>query len=94
MGRKLLIALLVVGLVISFSVTSFAKGKVIKWKVQGFVPAGMLYHDILLHMADRVKKATGGRMIWEVYPAGALVPPFEGIKAVSDGVYQVNFGYA
>lgn len=94
MGRKLLIALLVVGLVISFSATSFAKGKVIKWKVQGFVPAGMLYHDILLHMADRVKKATGGRMIWEVYPAGALVPPFEGIKAVSDGVYQVNFGYA
>ena len=30
----------------------------------------------------------------EVHPAGALVPPFEGLKAVSDGVYQANYGYS
>jgi TRAP-type mannitol/chloroaromatic compound transport system substrate-binding protein len=94
MWKKALLAVLIVGLLVSFSTGAVAKDKVYKWKVQGFVPAGMLYHDILLHAADRVKKVTNGRMEWEVFPAGALVPPFEGIKAVSDGVYQVNFGYA
>ena len=87
-------ALFIAGVFISSTTAGVAKEKVIKWKVQGFVPAGMLFHETLLHVADEVKKATGGRLVWEVYPAGALVPPFEGLKAVSDGVYEANFGYA
>jgi TRAP-type mannitol/chloroaromatic compound transport system substrate-binding protein len=92
--KKIFFMLLIIGLVVSFSSSSFAADKVIKWKVQGFVPAGMLYHETMERLADRVKKATGGRLEFELYPAGALVPPFEGVKAVSDGVYQANFGYA
>jgi len=94
MKKKMLTGLLILGMVVFFATSGLAKEKVIKWKVQGFVPAGMLFHDSLLRLADEVKKATSGRLVWEVFPAGALVPPFEGVKAVSDGVYQANYGYA
>lgn len=94
MRKKIFMALFIIGVFIFSTTAGVAKEKVIKWKVQGFVPAGMLFHETLLHVADEVKKATGGRLVWEVYPAGALVPPFEGLKAVSDGVYEANFGYA
>lgn len=47
----------------------------------------------MVRTAKEVKKVTGGRLVWECFPAGALVPPFERLKAVSDGVYEVNFGY-
>ncbi|RJR19841.1 MAG: hypothetical protein C4582_10025 [Desulfobacteraceae bacterium] len=93
MIKKLLMILSVVMLVTCLAMPGIAADKVIKWKVQGFVPAGMLYHEALLRLADVVKEVTGGRMVWEVFPAGALVPPFEGLKAVSDGVYDANYGY-
>ena len=93
--KKLLFRVLLIGVaVFSFSHVSLAKQKVIKWKVQGFVPAGMLFHETLLRLADEVKRVTDGRLVWEVFPAGALVPPFEGVKAASDGVYQANYGYS
>jgi TRAP-type mannitol/chloroaromatic compound transport system substrate-binding protein len=82
-----------VALVLALAATGSAQQKVFKWKAQGFVPAGMLYHETMVRTAEEVKKVTNGRVIWEVFPAGALVPPFEGLKAVSDGIYEVNFGY-
>ena len=94
MKKNLFKALLVIATVLIFASPCLAKKKVIKWKVQGFVPAGMLYHDTLVRLADKVKKATGGRLIFEVHPAGALVPPFEGIKAVSHGAYQAQYSYS
>ena len=87
-------ALLVMAALMFLATPCMAKEKVIKWKVQGFVPAGMLYHDTLVRMAEKVKKATGGRLVFEVHPAGALVPPFEGIKAVSQGAYQAQYSYS
>ena len=87
-------ALLVMAALMFLATPCMAAEKVIKWKVQGFVPAGMLYHDTLVRMAEKVKKATGGRLVFEVHPAGALVPPFEGIKAVSQGAYQAQYSYS
>lgn len=94
MMRLVLKLAFVSAMVMCLASPGFAADKVIKWKVQGFVPAGMLYHETLERMAAKVKEATGGRLIFEVYPAGALVPPFEGIKAASDGVYDANYGYS
>jgi TRAP-type mannitol/chloroaromatic compound transport system substrate-binding protein len=94
MKKKVFFVLLIIGLMVSFGLNGPAAGKVIKWKVQGFVPAGMLYHETLERLAAKVEKVTNGRLVFEVHPAGALVPPFEGIKAVSDGVYQANYGYS
>ena len=45
MKRNLLRVFVVIAMVLLFASTGLAKDKVIKWKVQGFVPAGMLYHD-------------------------------------------------
>jgi TRAP-type mannitol/chloroaromatic compound transport system substrate-binding protein len=94
MKKKAIQILLIVVMVCFFVSVGLAADKVIKWKVQGFVPAGMLYHETLERLAAKVKEASGGRLVFEVHPAGSLVPPFEGIKAVSDGVYQANFGYS
>jgi TRAP-type mannitol/chloroaromatic compound transport system substrate-binding protein len=96
MKKRGMLLVLIIGLAMAFVVpsSSFAADKPIKWKVQGFVPSGMLYHDNIVMLADEIKKVTNGRLIWEVFPAGALVPPFEGVKAVSDGVYQANYGYS
>lgn len=93
MMRLVLKLALVSAMVMCLASPGFAQDKVIKWKVQGFVPAGMLYHETLVRTAEEIKAATNGRFVWEVFPAGALVPPFEGLKAVSDGVYDANFGY-
>jgi TRAP-type mannitol/chloroaromatic compound transport system substrate-binding protein len=94
MRNKAICFALVVAFVCLISSVAIAQEKVITWKVQGFVPAGMLYHETLLRLADEVKRASMGRLVFEVHPAGALVPPFEGVKAVSDGVYQANYGYS
>ena len=94
MKRKAIQVLVIAVMVGVFASTGMAADKVITWKVQGFVPAGMLFHETLERLAAKVKEASGGRLVFEVHPAGSLVPPFEGIKAVSDGVYQVNFGYS
>ena len=94
MGQKFLRVFLIVSILFCFSTVTYAENDVIKWKVQGFVPSGMLFHDILVRLADEVKRVTNGRLVWEIYPAGSLVPPFEGLNAVSNGVYQANFGYS
>lgn len=92
--KKTLSTLFAVALVLFFLTPASAKDKVVKWKVQGFVPAGMLFHETLVRLADKVEKATDGKLVFEVHPAGALVPPFEGIKAVSNGAYQAQFSYS
>jgi TRAP-type mannitol/chloroaromatic compound transport system substrate-binding protein len=91
--RKTGLVLAVAALALCMVMPAVAQEKVIKWKVQGFVPAGMLYHETMVRTAEEIKKVTNGRLVWECFPAGALVPPFEGLKAVSDGVYEANFGY-
>ena len=73
--------------------SALAEDKVIRWRAQGCVPSGMLFHDCLERLAKTVSDATNGRLVWEVFPSGTFVPGFEGLKAVSDGVYQVNYGY-
>lgn len=92
--KKTLSTLFVVALMLLFLTPASAKDKVVKWKVQGFVPAGMLYHETLQRLAAKVEKVTEGKLVFDVHPAGALVPPFEGIKAVSNGAYQAQFSYS
>ena len=72
---------------------AFAKDKVIHWRAQGCVPNGMLFHECLERLAKTVNDASNGRLVWEIFPSGTFVPGFEGLKAVSDGIYQVNYGY-
>lgn len=87
------IGLFVMSLIFMTTAVASAEEKVIRWKVQGCVPAGMLFHETLERLANEIKLATNGRLIWEVSPASTFVPPFEGLQAVSVGAYQVNYGY-
>jgi TRAP-type mannitol/chloroaromatic compound transport system substrate-binding protein len=53
-------------------------------------------HASALRFAQTIGDATGGRIKIEVFPAGALVRPFETFDAVSAGVadmYNTNEGY-
>jgi TRAP-type mannitol/chloroaromatic compound transport system substrate-binding protein len=88
------LAIIMVSFTSSISLAADDKDKVIKWRGQGFVPAGMLFHEAFVRIADEIKKVTNGRLIIDVNPPGTFVPPLKGLKAVSDNVYQVNFSYS
>lgn len=99
--RKSFLGALIIGFlffasVLLFNIVSPAQAQVkpIVWKVQGFVPAGLYFHDTLLRLAADIEKITGGRLVWKVHPAGALAPPFEALDAVSKGVFEANYGYS
>ena len=74
-----------------FAYPGFAEEKAIHWKVQGFMPAGMMLHQTFVRLADEVKTVTNGRLVFDVYPGGALVPGNEMAKATSEGVLQAAY---
>jgi TRAP-type mannitol/chloroaromatic compound transport system substrate-binding protein len=57
-----------------------------KLKFQAAWPAGLTLYENFVFFAERVKKMSGGRLIIETLPAGAIVPPFELLDATSRGV--------
>lgn len=69
-------------------------GEVIKWKVQGFTPAGTLFYDWGKRFCEIVNELSGGRLVLEYYPPGAIVPPLEALNAVRDGILDANYGYS
>ena len=94
MKRKILVAFLVVAMALTFTTVGMAAEKPIVWKVQGCTPSGMQFHEAMVRLGEKVKEITGGKLIFDVYPAGALVPPFEGLKSVHDGILQAHYGYS
>jgi len=94
MNKKVLVGILALVMVCAVATVGMAENKPIVWKVQGCTPSGSLFYDALLRLADKVKEISNGELIFECYPAGALVPPFEGVKSVSDNIIQAHHGYA
>lgn len=70
-----------------------AEQKVYKWKMQSFMPSASKTHSYLREFTENVKKATGGRLIISLFPAGALFPDVEGLKNVSAGVAEIAYNY-
>jgi len=90
---------LVIGLfVISVNLVPEAKAaepKVIKWRVQN-IYGGTTFKEIggqSYYLADKIKKLTGGRLLIEVSPPGAIVPPRDVFAAVSRGTIQGALDY-
>jgi len=71
-----------------------APKEVITWKIQGITPAGLAFHDLLLHLADWVEQASDGRLVFDVYPSGAVCPPLESLDAVNAGVLDAVYDYS
>jgi TRAP-type mannitol/chloroaromatic compound transport system substrate-binding protein len=84
--------LLACGLLAAPSATYAANQKVYKFSIQTVVPSSSLYFQLLERFVKQVDTMSGGRLKGEVLPAGAVVPPFQVLDAVSNNV--VNAGYA
>lgn len=68
-----------------------AKDEVIHWKCQGHWPmASSSFAGSGKAVVDLVKKRTNGRLIIELFPAGALVPPKEIFNAVKRGMVPMG----
>ncbi|KIX14204.1 TRAP transporter substrate-binding protein [Dethiosulfatarculus sandiegensis] len=67
--------------------------KRITWRMTGPWGAGLLFYDFMIHFADSVRAASGGRLNIKVFPAGAIVPPMETFEAVSKGVVDIGHSW-
>ncbi|KMY65723.1 hypothetical protein AAU61_20775 [Desulfocarbo indianensis] len=71
--------------------TAQAKDEVYHWKCQGHWPmASTSYSGSGQAVAELVKKRTNGRLVIELFPAGALVPPKEIFNAVKRGMVPMG----
>ena len=58
----------------------------IVWKVQSAWPAANLLHKSAEELAKMVEEMSGGRLKWEMMPAGTVVGSFEVLDAVHRGL--------
>jgi TRAP-type mannitol/chloroaromatic compound transport system substrate-binding protein len=56
------------------------------WKVQSAWPAANLLHVSAVELAKIVEEMSGGRLKWEMMPAGTVVGSFEVLDAVNRGL--------
>ena len=88
------IILAVVAMGLLFTQPQMAQAKPIKLKFEATWPAGSTLYDNFKMYAAQVKEMSGGRLIIETLPAGAVVPPFEILDAVSRGVLDGGHAWA
>ncbi len=62
------------------------------WKVQSTWPTRDIFHEVIVSLAQRVNEMSGGRLRFDVLPAGAVVPAFEVLDAVNRGVLDGGHG--
>lgn len=71
-----------------------APTEVIEWRMPTFMPgAGDAWEKYYLTFADRVKEASGGRLIITIYGAGEIIPVLEMWEAVSKGVVDCCWSF-
>lgn len=71
-----------------------AKGGIIKWRLATPWPTGIpLYTDMAELFAKNVEVLSNGRLIFRVYPAKAIVPPFEITESVHKGIIEVGHNW-
>ena len=71
-----------------------AQAKNYKLTFQATWPAGLTIYQNFVWFAKRVKKMSGGRLEIKTLPAGAVVPAFELLDAVSRGVLDGGHAWA
>lgn len=64
--------------------------KPIKLKLQVAVPTGSSLFGAYQDLVNRIKQLSGGRLEFEVLPAGSIVPAFEQLNACSNGVIDAS----
>jgi TRAP-type mannitol/chloroaromatic compound transport system substrate-binding protein len=78
----------------ALGVSTIAKGVIapISMRFQSCWPANDIFHEFAHDFADRVRDMTGGECRIEMLPAGAVVPAFGLLDAVSKGTLDGGHG--
>jgi len=63
------------------------------WKVQSAWPATNLLHLSAVELAKMIEEMSGGRLKWEMLPAGAIVGSFEVLDAVNRGLIDASHAW-
>ena len=64
-----------------------------KIRLQAAVPSASIYYELLNRYAERIEKMSAGRVDIEVLPDGAIVPAFEILDAVDQGVVEAGYAW-
>ena len=67
-------------------VTQTSSAAVTTWKLQALTTPAMRYHDVVIRIAERVKEMSGGALLIEVYPTGAIVDAGEEFGGVDKNI--------
>jgi len=98
MKRKIFICVGIVLLVVAMGLFLVQPQKAMAKKVtltmEACWPAGSVLYENFLMFAKQVKEMSGGELIIKTLPAGAIVPPFEILDAVSRGVIDGGHSWA
>ena len=62
--------------------------QVFEWRVQTVWPPGLLAYEPFLRFTERVEEMSGGRLLIEPFPAGAIVGTFDKFDSVIAGVFE------
>jgi TRAP-type mannitol/chloroaromatic compound transport system substrate-binding protein len=64
--------------------------EVITWQYQDNMPAGNIYYEYRTDLFNRIKEASGGRLIIKQYGSGEIVPYGELAKGLRDGLLDAS----
>jgi TRAP-type mannitol/chloroaromatic compound transport system substrate-binding protein len=81
----LLMAVVFVGGLIFVDSAPQAQQKTITWTGQSCLPPGAPVAEGMQDLSERIKNATGGRLIWSVKPAGSVCPATKEWQAINKG---------
>lgn len=83
----------VAAIVVAVAFISTALAQEFRWTMVTGWPAAHGYQLMVKEFADSVERASGGRMVIDVHPAGAIVGAFEVLDAVDAGVAEMGHGW-
>jgi len=95
--KRVVLFTVVVFCLMLLSGSAFAADKVkpIKWRAQSTWSAGLpVLQEAAEHFAQKVGELSGGRLIIDMNPAGAIVPANELVDAVHKGIVDVSCGWS
>ena len=76
----------------AMSVPMISTAQTTSWRFQSTWPAKDIFHEFAQDFAKKVNDMTGNRLKIEVLPAGAVVPAFQLLDAVSKGTLDGGHG--
>lgn len=65
-----------------------------RWTMATSWPSGLPAQDLANLFADRVESMSGGRLVIDVHPAGAIVSAFEVLDAVDQGSVEMGHSFS